>query len=83
MINKLLNGDKEEAKKALEIINNPFSKSSIERMDLHAYKNLFDDTVTIYGTVQFKNGGTEATQRIEADNLPELVIKMYEFCNSL
>lgn len=83
MIEKLLQGNSDDAKKALKIIKNPFSKSCIERMDLHAYKNFFDDTVIIYGTVQFKNGGTEATQRIEADNLPELVIKMYEFCNSL
>lgn len=49
-----------------------------------ASRDLFDKCeFNIYATIEFKNGDTGGTQKIEANNLPELLIKVYEFCQSL
>ena len=64
------------------LINNPFTSDCIDSIMLRTYRG-FDNNFTTYATIEFTNGSTKGEQRIEAPNLPELMIKVYEFCQSL
>jgi hypothetical protein len=66
------------------IINNPFLGENIECIRLVTRRELFDRSkFTTYATIEFKNGSTSGEQEIKASNLSELLIKVYEFCQSL
>lgn len=65
------------------IITNPFLGKHIESIMLRTYRNSFSGQFTTYATIEFRNGNTSGEQRIEASNLPELLMKVYEFCQSL
>lgn len=75
-------GTNEQRSELLNLINNPFSKSCIDDITMRAYKN-WSGGIEIYAKVSFKNGNTSGEQRLEAKTLPELMMKVYEFCNSL
>jgi hypothetical protein len=66
------------------IINNPFLGENIECIMLVTRRKLFDRRkFETYATIDFKNGNTSGSQEIKASNLPELLMKVYEFCQSL
>lgn len=77
-------GDKKTMGEIPSIINNPFSTESIESIMLVTHRGLFDKSkFETYATIEFKNGNTSGKQEIQASNLPELLMKVYEFCQSL
>jgi hypothetical protein len=66
------------------IINNPFLGEHIECIRMVTRRELFDRSkFETYATIEFKNGSTSGSQEIHASNLPELLTKVYEFCQSL
>lgn len=82
LINKIF-GDKED-KKTPSIINNPFLGENIECIRMVTRRELFNRSkFETYAIIQFKNGDTSGSQEIKASNLSELLIKVYEFCQSL
>lgn len=69
--------------KVSSLINNPFKVSCIGDIDLHSCLKLISKERYHYATVEFTNGNTKGIQRIDGDSLPDLLLKVYEFCNSL
>ena len=66
------------------IISNPFLGEHIESIRMITRRDLFDKSkFETYATIEFKNGSTSGSQEIHASNLPELLTKVYEFCQSL
>ncbi len=59
---------------------NPFLKKSIESMHMHIYPEHRD---RISGSINFKNGTTEGTQKFSADSLDGLIRSMSDFVEEL
>lgn len=76
-------GSKDTRDEIPSIITNPFLGEHIEDIMMRTYRNSFSKQFTTYATIGFRNGNTSGEQRIEANNLPELLMKVYEFCQSL
>ena len=72
-----------DSNKIPSIINNPFLGEHIECIRMVTRRELFDRSkFETYATIEFKNGSTSGSQEIHASNLPELLTKVYEFCQS-
>jgi hypothetical protein len=51
---------------------------------LRAFKwDSFDGKIDFEGSVSFKSGNTEAVQNFKASSLPELYMKIQQFCENL
>lgn len=65
-------------------IKNPFTKSSIERITILMYRNIFNwNNITYYAKIEFRNGLTKGEQRIDGTDLADAFIKAKEFCEQL
>lgn len=75
----------EETNKVIDVIKNPFTQDKITRIDLHYNRvTVFsEDHIYNTGSVTFKNGNTEGTQKFEADSFPELIRLVFEFCKNV
>lgn len=73
-----------EERKPITIIQNPFKKECIKMIYLRAFKwDAFEGRIDFEGSVSFKSGNTEAEQNFKANSLPELYMKIQQFCESL
>ncbi len=59
---------------------NPFLKHSITSMHMHIFPDHVD---RISGSIDFKNGNTEGTQKFSADTLDGLIRSMSDFVEEL
>lgn len=81
---KLLDGFfGERIENKVSLIKDPFETSCIQRVYMVSYRNWDGKTFTTYGVVEFQNGNTKGEQKIEAQNLGELIEKVYKFCETL
>lgn len=76
-------GSEKEQEEAISIINDPFKKSCITYINMSMWIGDFTGKTIIDGYVKFKNGGTEGKQEFSATSLPELMMKIYKFCEEL
>ena len=79
----LLFGTDKKKKECVSIVNNPFKKSCITNIKMSMWKGTLTGDINIDGYVKFKNGATEGKQDFKASNLPELLMKIYKFCEEL
>ena len=68
---------------SLSIINNPFAKSKITRVQVVYRKNLFEDEWLAEGRVEFKNGQTSGDQKFEGKDFNDVLVQVREFLNNL
>lgn len=73
----------QEEKEKLSRITDPFKKGCIKSIFLSAYLQTFDGIPRITGEVNFQNGDTEGTQKFKASGMAELLVDIYNFCQSL
>jgi len=66
-----------------QIICDPFKTDCIDEIFMHAFHSSIGKRICIRGEVKFKSGNTTGSQKFEADSLPELLIKIIEFCKNL
>ena len=66
-----------------QIICDPFKADCIDEIFMHASHGYVTKKIYIRGEVKFKSGNTTGSQKFEADSLPELLLKIIEFCKSL
>ena len=65
-------------------INNPFSMENIIGISMYCDKKWFgEEGFDIWGTVKFKKGDTTGEQKIKANSLGELYVKVFNFCQEL
>lgn len=73
----------QEEREALSKITDPFKKGCIKSIYMFAHLDTFDGIPNITGQVNFQNGDTEGTQKFKASGMAELLIDIYNFCQSL
>lgn len=73
-------GDKKDV---LQIVNNPFNFQNIEEINIHFSKGIFSKKFGAKASVCFKNGDTKGEQTFKGENLADVYVKVYEFCNQL
>ena len=73
-------GDKKDVP---QIVNNPFNFQNIEGIHIHFSKGTFSGKWYANASVCFKNGDTNGEQTFKGENLAEVYLKVYEFCNQL
>jgi broad specificity phosphatase PhoE len=69
--------------KELSIIKDPFNMRSLEGLHIHAYRNSFDGNWKYYANVEFKNGSTDGSQKLEGENLADIALKVEKFIEYL
>jgi hypothetical protein len=85
MIEKVIIEDEQEKRQISEIAN-PFKKGCVKMVSMFAHINTdFNGKITtsVNGSVDFRNGDTEGTQKFKAESLGELLIKIHAFCMKL
>jgi hypothetical protein len=71
-------------KQGLSIINDPFLKGKITRVDVRAFNSSFDETQWWFkGTVKFKNKGTSGEQEFDGKDFDDVLIQVKRFLDSL
>ena len=65
------------------ILNFPFNKASVTAVRMHYTKSSFSGEWTARGSVDFKNGNTEGTQRIQEKTIGEFLRVAQEFISEL
>lgn len=65
------------------ILNFPFNKESVTAVRMHYTKDLFDKGWTARGSIEFKNGNTEGTQKIQEKTIGEFLKVAQEFISEL
>ena len=75
----------QQEKEQISIITDPFQKSCIKTVAMFAHIGGYcgRNEISITGSVDFKNGDTEGTQKFRASSMAELFMKIYNFCESL
>lgn len=73
-------GDKKDVP---QIVNNPFNFQNIERIHIHFSKEILSEKWSASASVYFKNGNTKGEQTFKGENLADIYVKVYEFCNQL
>lgn len=78
---KLFGGDNKEVMN----FNNPFKQDNITRINfVYRRFNIFGDEVNdFHANIEFKNGNTEGTHKIEASTFSELYQKVMDFCEGI
>ena len=67
-----------------DMYKNPFKMECVESVHFLVDKSIFDEhKINMSAFIEFKNGNTKGTHKIEASNFSELVQKVHEFINSL
>ena len=66
-----------------QIVNNPFNFQNIESIHIHFSKGIFGEKWSASASVGFKNGNTKGEQTLKGENLADIYVKVYEFCNQL
>lgn len=69
-------------KKELSPVNDPFKKDCLKSVHAHVMK-FYDGTFSFTGSIEFKNGDTEGTQKFSADDFGSLIQKMESFIKTL
>lgn len=64
-------------------IKNPFKFECIEGIHIHYGKYPFSGKPYFDATIEFKQGNTNGSQKIEGKDLTDVFIKVMEFCKSL
>lgn len=67
----------------LSVIQNPFNKNKIVRLFVFYHKNIFNDTWSASGSIEFESGNTKGEQKFEASTFDEVVIQMKACINQL
>lgn len=68
----------------LSIINDPFLKKKITRVDVRAFNSSFDENRWWFkGNVKFKNGGTSGEQEFEGKDFDDVLVQVKRFLDSL
>ena len=66
------------------VILNPFEKTNITDINLYYSKKVFSSKMKWWGSVEFKNGLTEGTQKLpECDTFEEILNELKKIENSL
>ena len=71
---------REQNKTKISPAVNPFIKDGIASIHMHIYSSHRD---RISGSIEFKNGNTEGTQKFSADSLDGLISSMSDFVEEL
>ena len=71
---------REQRKTKVSPAVNPFIKDGIESIHMHIYPTHRN---SISGSIDFKNGNTEGTQKFVADSLDGLISNMSNFVEGL
>ena len=71
---------REQCKTKVSPAVNPFIKKGIESIHMHIYPDHRD---RISGSINFKNGNTEGTQKFSNDSLDGLIRSMSDFVEEL
>jgi hypothetical protein len=61
----------------------PFKKDNVTTIRLRYSKLIFKDNFVWRGEILFKNGNTSGEQEFEENELPDILMKMQEFLDSL
>lgn len=73
-------GDKKDVP---QIVSNPFNFQNIEEIHIHFSKGIISKKWCATAYVCFKNGDTKGEQKFNGENLADVYVKVYEFCNQL
>lgn len=65
------------------IINNPFIKDKITRINIVGYKSTFGDNWIYYSNIDFINNNTLGSQKINGNSMDEVYLKTSEFIKTL
>ena len=72
-----------ESKETLSILNDPFLKDKVNRIFINIHKSFYTDKFNVLGSIEFKNGSTEGTQKFEAEDFDLLILQMKNFMQNL
>jgi hypothetical protein len=74
----------EESKSFIDTYSDPFKSDKIESITMNISKEIFKPyAVQFYAHISFKNGNTNGSHKITADDFPSLVQKVETFIKSL
>ena len=71
-----------EEDKELSVLKDPFTKQCVKAIHCHVYNNE-DSDVSVRGSVEFKNGETEGTQKFKTNDFSILIKQIDDFIKSL
>lgn len=67
----------------LSVIQDPFKKTMVTHIHVHAIKGFLGGKWTFSGSVKFENGNTKGEQEFKGENFDDVVLKIKAMIDNL